>query len=176
MLRINSERSIALMPFSKAQNAVFVFDGFDKLKFDSAQLFIENIRKTNQNFKGVMLFYLDEKAPKLIKGEAEIKALHPEFDLGFVYAIHKNEFGIGSKIKNEGINELLSSHFDILISTDNQLNPMFEGIFVQLSAKMKIGINNKFNTEFCDVIVEQKEQDNTMDRFVLMSKYVEMLG
>ena len=123
-----------------------------------------------------MLFFVDEKAPKLIKGETHIQSLYSEFDLGFVYAIHKNEFGFGSKIKNEQINELLSSKFDIVVSTDNKINPLLEGLFAQLSASMKVGVNNEFNQEFCDVIVEQKEQDKTMDRFVLMAKYVEMLG
>jgi hypothetical protein len=176
MLRLNSERSIALKPFSKALNGVFVFDGFDKLKFDSTQLFVENIRKTNPNFKGLMLFFVDEKAPKLIKGETHIQSLHSEFDLGFVYAIHKSEFGFGSKLKNDSIVELLSSKFDMVVTTEDQMNPLLEGVFAQLSSSLKIGTDNDFNEEFCDVIVEQKAHDNTMDRFVLMSKYLEMLG
>lgn len=176
MVRLNSERTITLKPFSKAEHGLFVFDGFDKLKFDSTQLFIENIRKENPNFKGLILFYIDENAPKPEKGETTVKPLYAEFDLGFVYPVHKSEFGFGAKMKTDAIKELMQSTFDIIVTTERVMNPLLEGVFAQLPASLKIGVDNEFNEEFCDIIVDNNEQDATMDRFVLMSKYMEMLG
>ena len=176
MSKLNAQRSVEMSTFSQAKNAIFVFDGFDQLKFNSIQLFVENVRQKNANFKPFYLFFINENEPKPKEKGGAVEYEQKEFHLDFVFPIFKNHFGFGTKIKNERNNELLASKFEMAVLVESEIDPLLQSFYVQINSKLKIGVESDFNKEFCDFIVSATSSDSVIDRLQLMNKYLEMLG